>query len=273
MRGRRNVAIPSHGIWRGIFGRPHRPSKTHKAESSCDRRLGRHHITVRSRRKLHLLRLLRLRTGSTATTRHSLRRRFSEVPGRTGNRHGRLRRSTALKRFPRRVEFDRRLLQLEQDLPMLRLEQTAKPPLLVAPALARPLLALLGLVRALGNGSDTLTPAGRAVAARARVGGPAGAFDGPEDLLSTHGDSARGGAVAADAGHARYLAHLVRATIDDLDGLEGFVLVHCVGDGDGGDAVCSRGLCSEAAPCVACSSSAIAIPTRIRQGRVQDIRT
>lgn len=154
---------------------------------------------------------------------------------------------------------------------MLRLEQTAKPPLLVAPALARPLLALLGLVRALGNGSDTLAPAGRAVTARARVGGPAGAFDGPEDLLATHGDSARGGAVATDAGHARYLAHLVRATIDDLDGLEGFVLVHCVGDGGEGDAVCSRrGLCNDAAPCVACSSSAIAMPTRIRRsGRVR----
>lgn len=109
---------------------------------------------------------------------------------------------------------------------MLRLQQTAKPALLIAPTLARPLLALFRFVRALRNGSHTLAPTRRAIPARARIRRPAGAFDSPEDFLATHGDSAGGGAVAADARHAGYFADLVCPAIDDLDGLERFVLVH-----------------------------------------------
>lgn len=73
---------------------------------------------------------------------------------------------------------------------MLRLQQTAVPALLVAPALARSLLALLGLVRALGNGRHTLAPTGRAIAARARIRRPSRSLDCPEDFLPTDGDAA-----------------------------------------------------------------------------------
>jgi hypothetical protein len=34
--------------------------------------------------------------------------------------------------------------------------------------------------------------------------------------------------VATNTGHASYLAYLPRAAINDLDGLEGFLLVHAV---------------------------------------------
>ena len=134
---------------------------------------------------------------------------------------------------------------------MLRLQQTAVPALLVAPALARTLLALLGLVRAFGNGRHTLAPTGRAIAARARIRGSSRSLDCPEDLLPTYGNAAGSGAVASNAGHASYLAYLSRSAINDLDGLEGFLLVHVV--------VCWRLPC-DVEPCVACSSSAILVP-------------
>ena len=83
-------------------------------------------------------------------------------------------------------------------------------------------------MRAFGNGRHTLAPTGRAIAARARIRGSSRPLDCPEDLLAAHGDAAGSCAVATDAGHASYLADLSRTAINDLDGLEGFLLVHAV---------------------------------------------
>jgi hypothetical protein len=83
-------------------------------------------------------------------------------------------------------------------------------------------------MRAFGNGRHTFAPTSRAIAARARIRGSSRSLDCPEDFLPTHRDAAGSCAVATNTGHASYLAYLPRAAINDLDGLEGFLLVHAV---------------------------------------------
>ena len=111
---------------------------------------------------------------------------------------------------------------------MLWFQQAAISALFIAAALARSFLAFLRLVRTFRDGRNTLASTSSAIAARARIGRPTRAFHCPEDFLPTYRNATGCCTVAANTLHACYFAHLLSAAVDDLDGLEGLLLVHGV---------------------------------------------
>lgn len=140
---------------------------------------------------MHMLRRLRCWPRSTTAARSTMRCVFGKVARRARYSHWclghwSLCRLFSFQCFSRREEVDRRLLQLEQHIPILWFQQAAISALLIAAALARSFLAFLRLVRTFRNGRNTLAPTSSAIAARARIGRPTRAFHCPEDFLPTY---------------------------------------------------------------------------------------
>ena len=83
-----------------------------------------------------------------------------------------------------------RLLQGHQLIPVLRLQETAVPALLITPAIHRPLLPFLRLVRAGRLGHHTLAPARAPIHAGARIRWPTRPLHCPEDFGAAYRDAA-----------------------------------------------------------------------------------